>query len=112
MMPEFGRRIDGPGGRRKDARNPVVLAASAVTLEGSRSVILEELCSTGAKLRGSGVARTGQQLMVRIGSLELLAAVIWDRRDQCGIAFDTPLGIDAIQVVKNEGRLATVMGIE
>ena len=112
MMPEFGRRIDGPGGRRKNARSAVVLAASAVTLGGSRSVILEELCSTGAKLRGGGFTRTGQQLVVRVGSLELLASVIWDHQDQCGIAFDAPLGMDAIEVVKNEGRLANVMGID
>lgn len=48
-MPSFGKRIDGPAGRRGDKREVVALTASALTLQGSESVLVEDVCPTGAR---------------------------------------------------------------
>ncbi len=110
-MPGFGRRIDGPSGRRHAVRDPVVLAASALSLGGSQSVIVEDVGSTGAKLRACRIAQKGDQLLIRVGAVEVLASVIWSRRDECGVEFETELCRDTVKILKQEGRWATVMGI-
>lgn len=108
-MPQFGKRIDGPGGRRKARREQVTLAAAALALEGSHSVMIEDVGPTGAKLRSRRFGRTGQELLIRAGPLEILASVIWTRHDECGILFDEPLNEDALEFLKREANWAAVM---
>jgi hypothetical protein len=108
-MPGFGRRIDGPGGRRRAHRQPVALAASALTLDGSRSVMIEDVAPTGAKLRAHQLPATGSQLLVRVGAIELFASVIWSRKGECGIVFDEALNPKTIEILKQEGNWATVL---
>ena len=42
-MSSFGKRADGPGGRRSAVRREVAIIGSAMTLSGSRSVFVEDL---------------------------------------------------------------------
>ncbi|MGE5562092.1 MAG: PilZ domain-containing protein [Bacillota bacterium] len=109
-MPGFGRRIDGPGGRRRSVRENVVLAGSAFAIGSSQSVMIEDVGRAGAKLRAQRVEPVGRQLLVRIGTVEMLASVIWSRPEQCGIRFDEPLDDQTLQAVKKEGCWATVTG--
>jgi hypothetical protein len=108
MMPSFGKRVDVPGGRRRASRQPVLLAASAVTLGGSQSVIVEDVCSTGARLRGRNLPVGGKQLMIKVGGMNILAEVAWSGSEECGITFDAPLDQDGVQTLKHEGRWATL----
>lgn len=110
-MPSFGRRHDVPGGRRQEKRQRVVLMGSAVTLAGSRSVLLDDICPTGAKLRGRQLPSLGEQVLVKIGSRDVLASVVWHRRGECGINFDTPLDSNGVQYLKTEGAVGRVLGV-
>jgi len=111
MMPVFGKRVDGPGGRRRACRERVVLAGAALTLEKARSVVVEDLCSSGAKLRGRDLPKDGDELLVKVGLVEILAHVAWSARDECGIRFEQALDPGCVEQFKNEGRLGHVMGI-
>jgi hypothetical protein len=107
----FGKRVDVPGGRRRVERERVVLAAAAVTLDKTRSVVVEDVCSSGARLRGRDLPASGQELLVKVGPVDVLASVAWSERDECGITFDPPLQASGVKQLKDEGRLGRVLGV-
>ena len=84
---------------------------AAVTLDGSRPTIVEDVCSTGAKLHGRNLPAEGEALIIRVGDVELLASVAWRKRDDCGITFEQPLDPAGVRQLKNEGQLGRVYGI-
>lgn len=86
-MSGFGKRIDGPTGRRRTARRAVSLLGSAVTLHGSRSVIVEDLCPKGARLVGRDLPEPGEEMLLRTSELAVLGQVAWARNDERGIIF-------------------------
>jgi len=51
-MTAFGKRLDGPGGRRHSARAPVLMSAAMHAVGTSQTVSLVDVSRTGAKLRG------------------------------------------------------------
>ena len=61
-MRDFGKRLDGPGGRRVAAREPVLLNAALLTLRASRPVTLVDVSKTGARLRVREALLRGQQI--------------------------------------------------
>lgn len=110
-MPNFGRRIDGPTGRRRAPREEVVLAGSALTLGASRAVVVTDVSSAGAKLLGRKLPAAGTDVLLAVGKVELFGEIVWLGHDECGIAFETPLDADVADHLKREGRWAKVMGI-
>lgn len=108
-MPVFGRRVDKLGGRRRARRQPVALAAAALSLEGSFSVTIEDVGATGARLRSRHLVRAGRELLIRVGAIEIFASVIWSHRDEWGILFDEALGDDVLEALKQEGACATAI---
>jgi hypothetical protein len=111
MTMAFGKRVDVPGGRRRIQREPVVLAAGAVMLDRSRSVVVEDVCSSGARLRGRDLPEQGQQLLLKVGPVDFLASVAWVRTEECGITFTPPLEPTGVIQLKEEGKLGRVLGI-
>lgn len=110
-MPNFGKRIDGPGGRRRTSRESVVLAGSALSLEASRSVVVTDVSPSGAKLQGRDLPDAGTSVLLTVGDSELFGKIIWRGRDECGIGFDTLLDREMTERLKQEGGWAKVMGI-
>lgn len=110
-MPSFGKRVDVPGGRRRTARQRVVLVGSAMLMEGSRSIVVDDVCSTGARLRGRDLPATGADMIVRIGGLDILATVAWREEQQCGITFEAPLDHNGVQQLKEAGSIGHVLGV-
>lgn len=106
----FGKRIDGPGGRRRAERELVLLAAAAHSLEDSRSVLIEDVGPTGARLRSPRFRPGGKQLLIRAGATEVLASVVWSRGDECGILFDEPLDKDTLELLKKDASWPVVVG--
>lgn len=106
----FGKRIDGPGGRRRAQREPVLLAAAAHSLEESRSVLIEDVGPTGARLRSPQFRPAANQLLIRAGATEVLASVVWSRGDECGILFDEPLDTETLASLKKDAAWAVVVG--
>lgn len=110
-MSNFGRRVDGPAGRRRAQREAVVLAGSALTLGASRAVVVTDVSPTGAKLLGRVLPPQGSDVLLTVGTAELFGEIVWVARDECGIAFESPLDRKVTEHLKRDGRWATVMGI-
>jgi hypothetical protein len=107
-MGSFGKRVDGVGGRRSEERQPVLIYGSITTLWSSQSVVLLNVSQTGAKLRGCGALRKGQDVLIRAGLIDALADVVWSCSDLCGITFEEPLSEREVQRLRHEGKLITV----
>jgi hypothetical protein len=95
----FGKRVDGPGGRRRAIRNPISLRAQLTTATESIDVWLIEMSSSGAKLHGPKVPAQGQLVLVRVGSLEAFGTVIWSEPQLCGVDFNLPTNDDERQTL-------------
>lgn len=111
-MPVFGRRVDGPEGKRRSERERVVLAAAAQAIHGSRSVVIADISTRGAKLQGRDLPPCGRQILLGVGTVELLVTIAWRDLDECGVRFDPPLNTALVRKLKQEGSWAKVMGIE
>ena len=96
-MVGFGRRKDGPGGRRSAGRKPAFKAAAILTLGRSQIGYLLDVSATGARLDGGGDLSIGQDILLRVGAVETLAQVVWSGPDQCGIRFDVPLSDEELE---------------
>ena len=110
-MAVFGRRVDIPGGQRRTVRQAVVLAASALGMRRSISVIVPDLSERGAKLQGRNLPAAGERLLINFGETGLLATVAWNARDECGIVFDRQLDTLGVAQLQREADWAKVMGV-
>jgi hypothetical protein len=107
----FGKRIDGPTGRRRVEREEVVLAASAQTLRASRPVVVADVSPSGAKLQGRELNTLDPEVLLSVGATDLFANVAWSNRGECGLTFEQPLSEEMVDHIKREGRWAKVMGL-
>ena len=107
----FGRRTDGPSGRRLTKREEVVLAASAQSLSSSRPVVVSDVSPLGAKLRGRALEQLDLNVLVSIGDVDVFATIAWVSRDECGVQWDERLTTELIARIKHRGQWANVMGI-
>lgn len=87
-MSSFGKRIDGPAGRRRISRRQVGVLGSAVTINGAKSVIVEDICPTGARLVGRNLPDAGDEILLRTSNLAVLGRIAWAKQDERGIIFD------------------------
>ena len=88
-MGEFGKRKGG--GRRSAARTPVPLIAVVTTLQESRSAVLADVSSTGARLRGRNLPTEQEDLFIAVDGLSVFGTVAWADGDERGVSFDMPL---------------------
>jgi hypothetical protein len=90
----------------------VALVASAITKWSTGPVVLTNLSSTGAKLRGRELPSWGEVIVVQFaGSVDEFGKVVWKEQNECGITFDAPLSSKAVDRLKRHGDLAVVLGI-
>lgn len=92
----FGKRVDVPGGRRKAVRRSVSAAGSAISLDGSRPIVVADVAPTGAKIRGHDLPSVGRQVVIRADDLDVLGSVVWARFGERGLAFDAPVDVSAL----------------
>jgi len=95
-MAAFGKRLDGPGGRRVASRQLAFTATGIMTLDRSQVGYLLDVSATGAKLDGGGGLSVGQDIWLKSGNVDVLAQVVWSSSNMCGVHFDTPLNEDEI----------------
>lgn len=107
-MTEFGKRLDGPGGRRAEAREPILLCAALHGLGCSRTIILSDVSRTGAQLRIHEAMHHGQEVWIKAPPAEIFGEVVWAEDDRCGIAFDEPLGDDEFDLLQALGGVTNV----
>ena len=101
-MSRFENRFGFPSDRRRMARRPIFVAGSAVTIHGSKSVVVENLSSSGARIRGRGLPGAGKQILIWMEGLDVLGSVAWTRSDECGIRFDVPLETEAMTCLEEQ----------
>lgn len=106
-MGEFGKSVGG--GRRSAARTSAPLIAVLTTLVGSRSTVLVDLSSTGARVRGPDLPAMGEELIIHIERVQAFGTVIWSDSGECGIVFDPPLESDDEEHLR--GLVAAARGL-
>ena len=89
---KFGVACD----RRRAVRRQIFVAGSAVTIHGSKSVVVENLSCSGAKIRGRDLPPTGKPILIWMEGLDVLGSIAWTRSDECGVHFDVPLDAETL----------------
>jgi PilZ domain len=107
-MAKFGKRRDGPGGRRHDAREPVLLAAALMALGSSRTVYLVDVSKTGCQLRISEPLLVGQEVWLKIQPADIFGTVVWVKDEHCGIAFDVPFADEDVALLQTRGKVILI----
>jgi len=87
-MSSFGKKVAAAASRRSAVRRKVGLVGSVVTLDGAKSVFVEDLCPDGARLLGRHLPGPGEEILLRTSDLALLGRISWARRDVRGVAFE------------------------
>lgn len=99
-MPTFGKRQGG--GRRANARAATPLPAMVTTLSNSHGTTLVNASCTGARLRGGAMPEPGADLLIRVGSLQMFATVVWAKHDQCGVLFEREIPSGQVELLRRE----------
>lgn len=96
--------------RRQIARQPVSLAASALSLSRSRSVVISDLSPEGAHVDGRDLPLPGEDLLLVVGSFDAFAKVMWRTGDRAGIHFDDAVPAESISRMQREAAWESVAG--
>ena len=107
-MQEFGKRKDGPGGRRTSPRETVLLPAAMMSLSSSRTVYLVDMSRTGARLRIEQPLIEGQDIWLKISASNIFGTVVWVEEDHCGILFDDVLDGDDAALLQSRGKVVLI----
>ena len=110
-MGNFGKRLDGPGGRRAAQREPVLLNAALLTVRTSRPVTVVDVSKSGARLRVREPLFRGQQIWLKINPADLFGTVVWVDGEECGVLFDDPLGDAEVASLQARGKVVIMVGL-
>ena len=110
-MTDFGKRRDGPGGRRAAAREPVLLNAALLTLRASRTVTLLDVSRTGARMRVKQPLCLGQQIWLKVNPADIFGTIVWMKGHDCGLLFDAPLSPDEAASLQARGKVVFCAGL-
>lgn len=94
-MSRFGKKIPSPASRRSTVRRKVGLTGSLITIHGAKSVLVEDLCPSGARLVGRRLPEAGEEILLRTSELALLGRIAWADHDLCGVTFEEGYGPSA-----------------
>jgi PilZ domain len=90
----------GKLGNRKMARLATGLDAGIVLPERRVQCRVENASRTGCCLHLEEPPRVGTTALVRIEAIEALGTVAWVKGNRCGITFDGPLPIEAVERIR------------
>lgn len=110
-MRSFGKRLDGPGGRRAARRESVLLSAALNSINASRSVTLLDVSRTGARMRCPEPLKLGQQIWLRVSPADIFGTIKWIDRDEYGILFDAELDDEDVADLEVRGRVVFCAGL-
>lgn len=97
---QFGKRSDGPSGRRRAEREQIDVSVSLFSIDQSRVAHLEDISATGCRLRGHSLPAVGREVLLKVGNVELFGRIVWKGDAQRGIEFDQPLGEGELEKLK------------
>ena len=84
----FGRRTDGPMGRRHAIRERINLPVSLYSIDQSRVSLLSDVSRTGCRLHGTGLPDVGQDVLLKAADVEMFGRVVWKGDGERGVKFD------------------------
>ncbi|MCW3798269.1 PilZ domain-containing protein [Sphingomonas sp. BN140010] len=103
MTGKFGKRIDGPAGRRQNPREELALEALVETVGARHSAAMLDLSQTGARLGGNDLPAAGDEMLLRVAGAALMGEVVWSTGEECGVRFDEPPTAGELQALRREG---------
>ena len=110
-MAAFGKRLDGPGGRRRAKRAPILMAAALHTVGSSRTVTITDVSTSGARLSSPLPLEAGQHVWLKIPSADVFARVQWLEGDAYGLCFDKPLTEGEAADLQARGKVVLMPGL-
>lgn len=102
---DFGKRLDGPGGRRSTPRCTVLMSAALHTVGASRTVSILDVSKTGARLRSRLPMRLGQEIWLKMLNNDAFGRIVWAEEEMCGVEFDSPLSEAAAASLQAMGKV-------
>jgi hypothetical protein len=66
---------------------------------------LMDLSATGAKLSGKSLPALGDELDLKIDRISAFGRVAWKRGGQCGIAFEVPVALADVAILRQKSTL-------
>lgn len=87
----FGRRKDGPAGRRRALRERMDLPVSLFSVDQSRVALLTDVSQSGCRLHGAGLPGVGQDVLLKAADVELFGRIVWKGDGERGVKFDEPI---------------------
>ena len=96
----FGKR--GGGGRRSAPREAAALLAVYTTVTTSHEVVLVDVSSSGALLRGPNLPEAGEELFVSVEHIKVFGTVVRVEEHEFAIAFDQPLSAADLTLLRNK----------
>src|SRR5689334_15482302 len=108
----FGRRMDGPTGRRRAARERLSLPVSLYSVDQSRVALLADISQSGCRLQGMALPEVGQDVLLKAADVELFGQIVWKDGSERGVEFDEPIteaDLDDLRQVlsRQDGREAS-----
>ena len=87
-MSVFGKRKDGPGGRRWIQRKRVGIFASVIFAGDAKPALIEDLSISGAKLLGRDLPEAGTDVTLKVGARSLAGQIAWEAGDHRGVRLE------------------------
>lgn len=87
----FGRRTDGPTGRRRAVRERINVPVSLYSVDQSRVALLADLSTSGCRLEGTGLPEIGKDVLLKTADVELFGRIVWKDGRHRGVVFDEPM---------------------
>jgi PilZ domain len=106
----FGRRTDGPTGRRRALRERMNLPVSLYSVEQSRVSLLADVSLIGCRLHGMGLPEVGQDVLLKAAEVELFGRIVWKGDGERGVKFDEPISETELEHLREV--LSRHLGIE
>lgn len=103
-------QIPGHACRRREPREAVALAGSALALGCSRSIIISDLSPSGAQIDARDLPPPGEDVLMVAGSQDAFARIVWRTDEKCGIRFDEAMAAEHIALMKKEASWTAVAG--
>jgi hypothetical protein len=104
-MKAFGK-CDG-GGRRHASREHLQFPALVSTIQDDRVLVLVDLSSTGARLRGPDLPPVGEAVSLKVDYVRAFGTVAWLNGGECGVDFDSPIQSFQIARLSERVKVAT-----
>ena len=107
-MAAFGRKPTGLAQRtfdkRRSARIHIGLAAMLETVATRRMVSLRDISTTGAQVDGDLNIKIGNDVLLKVQTIEILAEVKWSEGGSVGIQFERPVSNKEINILRSVGQ--------